>query len=72
MEASLVDGYIMKYTNVNASRYVCAGGIVVMFYDWLLTLSTEVETVWKSRKTFISYLFFIVRSHRSWELAGDA
>jgi hypothetical protein len=61
MDPSLLDQYIMKYTNVNASRYVCAGAIVVIFYDWLLTLSTEVGTVWKSRKTLVSYLFFIVR-----------
>jgi hypothetical protein len=61
MDPSVLDQFIMKYTNVNASRYVCAGAIVVIFYDWLLTLSTEVDTVWKARKTLISYLYFIVR-----------
>jgi hypothetical protein len=62
LSPSTLNQVIQAFSNVNASRYVCAAAIVIMFYDWLLTLPTEIDTVWRSRKVFVSYLFFIVMS----------
>jgi len=58
---ALLNLLIQTFTNLNASRYVAASGVVVMFYDWLLTLPAEVDTVWNARKGFTSCLFFVNR-----------
>lgn len=57
---SVLNPIIQTFVNMNASRYTCAAGVVVMLYDWLLTLSSEVDLVWKRRKGFISILYLVV------------
>jgi len=47
--------------HVQASRYLSAAGVVILFYDHLLTLGDEVEYIWHSRWSFPKGLFLFIR-----------
>lgn len=44
-----------------ATNYVAFLGFTILVWDQMLTFGDEVEFIWKSRKTLISYLFLLNR-----------
>ncbi|CCA66456.1 hypothetical protein PIIN_00142 [Serendipita indica DSM 11827] len=52
---------VEAWKNMDASRYTCAGGLVVMFYDWMITFDEEMELIWRMRIGSTSILFLINR-----------
>ncbi|PVG03718.1 hypothetical protein CPB86DRAFT_694304 [Serendipita vermifera] len=52
---------VATFTNMNASRFTCGAGLVVMLYDWCLTIGTEVEVIWMRKKSLSSILFLVNR-----------
>lgn len=35
---------------------------VVLFYEYIITLDKEIESVWQRKKSVVSWLFFVVSS----------
>jgi hypothetical protein len=51
---------VATFTNMNAARFTCGAGLVVMLYDWCLTIDTEVKVIWMQTKSVSSVLFLTV------------
>ncbi|KAI0084415.1 hypothetical protein BDY19DRAFT_538767 [Irpex rosettiformis] len=47
--------------DIQVGKYFFLAGISILFYDHAITFSQEVEVIWKHKKTYISWLFIIVR-----------
>ncbi|GLB37231.1 hypothetical protein LshimejAT787_0402820 [Lyophyllum shimeji] len=50
---------LFHYTTV--TRYLTASGLVLLVYDHILTLSTEISLIWSSPPSFSKYLFLLNR-----------
>ncbi|VDB95493.1 unnamed protein product [Peniophora sp. CBMAI 1063] len=46
---------------ITVGKYFFLAAAVVLYYDHLVTLPTEVQVIWKRNKTYVTYLFFLVR-----------
>ncbi|KAI0345931.1 hypothetical protein BDW22DRAFT_928472 [Trametopsis cervina] len=47
--------------DIVATKYFFLASLTMMLYDHALTFPQEVQVIWKRKKTYISYLFFLVR-----------
>ncbi|KAI0037050.1 hypothetical protein K488DRAFT_81545 [Vararia minispora EC-137] len=56
-----LEGTLVSLQHIQDGKYLFLCALTILLYDHLLTLSEEVETVWKRKKTWILYLFLIVR-----------
>ncbi|KAF9784333.1 hypothetical protein BJ322DRAFT_842695 [Thelephora terrestris] len=58
--------------DITAIRYYIVATGTVLFYDYLLTLSDEIEYVWSEKKSFASWLFIFNRyfpmTYQLWQL----
>ncbi|PAV17090.1 hypothetical protein PNOK_0715400 [Pyrrhoderma noxium] len=43
---------------LRASKYYQLASIVILFYDYLITLNLEIETVWKQSKLSLANVLF--------------
>ncbi|CAG8642121.1 7287_t:CDS:2, partial [Acaulospora colombiana] len=59
--SALIAELIETFTNMNASRFTCGAGLVVMLYDWCLTIGTEVEVIWMQKMSLSSILYLVNR-----------
>ncbi|KZV68746.1 hypothetical protein PENSPDRAFT_506743 [Peniophora sp. CONT] len=48
-------------SQIVAGKYFFAAAMTMLFYDHLLTFPLEVQVIWKRPKTYLSYLFLLVR-----------
>ncbi|THH00149.1 hypothetical protein EW026_g2345 [Hermanssonia centrifuga] len=58
-----LDGHeiVQALQDANATRYLGAVGLVILFYDHLLTLPDEVKLVWGAPASFAKYAFLLNR-----------
>ncbi|KAF9003226.1 hypothetical protein BDQ17DRAFT_1355765 [Cyathus striatus] len=50
---------------VLVNNYICAASLVILFYDYFLTLSEEVERFWKTKRTNWASTFFYLNRYLS-------
>ncbi|KAI0769516.1 hypothetical protein BC629DRAFT_788137 [Irpex lacteus] len=47
--------------DIQVGKYFFLAGLSILLYDHATTFSQEVEVIWKRKKTYISWLFLLVR-----------
>ncbi|KAE9397920.1 hypothetical protein BT96DRAFT_1020458 [Gymnopus androsaceus JB14] len=55
------ESLITVVKNFNASRYLTAAGVTILFYDHLLTFSAEYELIWRAEWKLPKVLFLLIR-----------
>jgi hypothetical protein len=58
----LLDMYIDEIPALFASKYVAAAALVVVLYDWLLTLDDEVRLIYPGPVSLIKVFYITVRN----------
>ncbi|KAF9646553.1 hypothetical protein BDM02DRAFT_3118497 [Thelephora ganbajun] len=47
--------------DLTTAKYILISAIAITLYDYLLTFDDEIRYVWRGRKTWIFYLYMLVR-----------
>jgi len=48
------------FKSLEIGRYAGAAGVVVMFYDWILTLPVEIAHIWTADHWTVPSVLFVV------------
>ncbi|KAJ3536236.1 hypothetical protein NM688_g6867 [Phlebia brevispora] len=46
---------------VHAGRFYMLAGVVMLFFDYVVTMDMEVEQIWKRKQNMVAYLFYVNR-----------
>ncbi|KAG9000511.1 hypothetical protein FRB94_005399 [Tulasnella sp. JGI-2019a] len=58
---SLIGALSLLVSDLQTSRYITAAGFAILIHDHLITLSDEVELIWRNPLSNVSVLFLINR-----------
>ncbi|KAM5533020.1 hypothetical protein V8D89_013288 [Ganoderma adspersum] len=61
MDAALLASLETTFHELNATRYMSAAGLMILFYDHLLTFGDEVQYIWSAPSTYAKYIFLLNR-----------
>ncbi|KZV76459.1 hypothetical protein PENSPDRAFT_420522 [Peniophora sp. CONT] len=56
-----MEGKIENLYQISVGKYFFLAAATLLYYDHLVTLPTEVQVIWKRKKTYVTYLFFFIR-----------
>ncbi|VDC05107.1 unnamed protein product [Peniophora sp. CBMAI 1063] len=59
--AVVPDATLESLSQIVAGKYFFAAAMTMLFYDHLITFPLEVQVIWKRPKTYLSFLFILVR-----------
>lgn len=47
--------------DITATRYTLAAALVVLFYDWVLSLGSEIKLIWPARRSVVKTIYLVNR-----------